>query len=126
MVTVVFLVSCSQTLVEKPENLIPEETMTEIYYEVALLNAAKGTSSVILENNEVDPQAYLYTKFGIDSLQFAQNSVYYASKPDIHLRMFQEVEKKLNALKEKTEAAFKKESTREKPVIDSISSGDQP
>ena len=44
-ITIVLLASCSNSIeVEKPENLIEEETMENILYDLALLQALKGHS----------------------------------------------------------------------------------
>lgn len=91
--------SCKQEVVDKPENLIPEQVMVNIYYEVALLNAASGSDNTVMKKHQFDPEQFIYSKYAIDSLQLAQSSIYYASHPDIHLRIFQAVDKKMQELK---------------------------
>lgn len=62
---------------EKPENLIPKEKMVEILYDVFVLNAAKGSNKMILEDHGIYPENYVFEKYGIDSLQFAESNAYY-------------------------------------------------
>ncbi|WP_224484982.1 DUF4296 domain-containing protein [Robertkochia aurantiaca] len=98
--------ACSEPLVEKPENLIPPDKMTDILYDVAILDAAKGTGLTTLEENNIVPDTYIYTKYDIDSLQFSNSSVYYASvKPTLYAGMFESVEKRLVTLKDSIDQA---------------------
>ncbi len=43
-----FVLSCAEEVIKKPEDLIPRETMTDLVYEMAVLNAAKSTNKAIL------------------------------------------------------------------------------
>lgn len=57
---------------------------------------------ILIENN-IFPETYLYEKYQIDSLQLVESKVYYASRPDVYLKIFKEVEGRLNAQKEAME-----------------------
>lgn len=75
----VFLFSCYQDAKPKrPENLIPRDEMAEILYDVYILNSAKGINKKLLEVNGVFPEEYVFDKYKIDSVQFAQSNNYYA------------------------------------------------
>ncbi len=56
----VLVVSCAEEVVKKPEDLIPRETMTELIYEMALLNSAKSTNRAILEKHFENPTDFLF------------------------------------------------------------------
>ena len=47
-------------------------------FDVLLLNSAKGLQKKTLELHGVYPEDYVYTKYSIDSLQFALSNNYYA------------------------------------------------
>ncbi len=117
--------SCAEKLMERPENLIPKEKMVNILRDLAILNASKTTNVAILHNNDVEPMAYLYTKYGIDSTQFSNSDRYYASLPEEYEDIYTKVEARLEKEKEEIEELkrindsikvkereFKREATR--------------
>ena len=71
VISILFLLSCENLEVKNPSNLISEDQMVEILYDVVLINSAKGINKQLLQNNIKNPQAYVYKKHNIDSLQFA-------------------------------------------------------
>ena len=92
---------------EKPENLIPKEKMVEIIRDLSLLNAAKSTSITVLRRNNIEPMPYLYTKYDIDSTQFSDSDLYYASLPEEYEDIYAKVEARLEIEKEATVEAKK-------------------
>ncbi|MCM5662148.1 DUF4296 domain-containing protein [Galbibacter mesophilus] len=110
LLTVVLVVfSCNEDIVEKPENLIPKKTMVDIYYDISMLNATKATAINKLEEYEIDPQEFLFEKYNIDSTQLSKSSIYYTSNPAIQLEMFEEVEKRLQKLKDTLDVKLQKQ-----------------
>ena len=107
--------SCGQVDQEKPENLIGEEKMSDLIFELALFDASKGfvmkgeTARIGLNSESF----YIY--HSIDSTQFAVSNAYYAKQPKVYLRI-------TNAAKIKLEDFEKKmqENQNEKIAIDSI------
>lgn len=63
---------------EKPKDLISSDKMVDVLVEVSLLQAARNYNKNMLEEKGVDPQNYIWDKYDIDSLQFAQSSQFYA------------------------------------------------
>ncbi|WP_224487770.1 DUF4296 domain-containing protein [Robertkochia flava] len=90
---------CTEPVVEKPEQLIPEETMVNIYFDVALFNASRNSGYDQFSAHNIDRWSYIYTKYGIDSTQLANSGLYYTAKPVIHERIYTRVEEKLDSLK---------------------------
>jgi len=78
---------------KKPDNLIPKDQMVSILYDIYILNAAKGTHKNILEEDGIYPQKYVFTKYKIDSLQFAQSNDYYG----YDIAIYEEIIDKVNA-----------------------------
>lgn len=110
----------------KPDDLIAKEKMSDIIYDVFLLNAAKGINKRVLEQNGVLPQEYVYKKYGIDSLQFAQSNDYYSYDTKIYEAIMATVKQKLEdeqkinealvAMEEKTKDSIKAVELDLKPL----------
>ncbi|ALM08763.1 hypothetical protein SB49_13800 [Sediminicola sp. YIK13] len=94
----VFLVSCGEKVVEEPEQLISKEKMADILYDLAILTAAKNTSTDILVKNNIETMEYLYSKYDIDSVQFVDNNLYYASIPSEYVAIYKEVDSRLESV----------------------------
>lgn len=90
-----FLASCQKAAVEKPDQLIEEEVMVNILYDLTVLESVKahtisnGTATTIQTNE------YLYKKYAIDSLQFVQNEKYYASNIKVYKRIYDKVNQRI-------------------------------
>lgn len=86
-----FFVSCNKKLIEKPEALIPKDKMVTILYDLAILTAAQNTNPAMLAEKDIKTMEFLYTKHGIDSIQFAQSDLYYASLPVEYEAIYKEI-----------------------------------
>ncbi|MDO6471107.1 DUF4296 domain-containing protein [Maribacter sp. 1_MG-2023] len=113
VVAMFILSSCAEELVEKPDNLIPEDKMVAVIKEMAIVNAAKATNLSKLRENGVEPTSFIFKKFEIDSAQFVDSDRYYASKPLRYENMYKKVESDLEDQRLKLEA--------EKKIRDSLS-----
>ena len=91
----VFFCSCVQKLIDKPDNLISEEKITLILYDLAILNAAKSTNAAILKDNGIEPMTFLFSKYKIDSIQFVESNRYYASLPEKYEAIYTHVNEKI-------------------------------
>ncbi|TKD65408.1 DUF4296 domain-containing protein [Flavobacterium sp. ASW18X] len=87
----IWAASCKEKLVEEPENLIPEPKMTNIIYDLAMLNGAKAANASVLDKHRIKTMPYLYQKYKIDSVAFVESDLYYASKPEVYQRIYQNV-----------------------------------
>ncbi|MAJ32461.1 MAG: hypothetical protein CMC18_07470 [Flavobacteriaceae bacterium] len=95
ILVVFFCVSCSESLKQPPENLIPQEKMLAIYYDLAVLTALNNMTPATLKNQNIEMMQYLYDKYEIDSLTLSQSNTYYASLPDVYDKMFDSIQVKL-------------------------------
>ena len=102
--------------VEKPDNLIDEETMEEIIYEISVVNSARGYNMQLLSKYGVEPETYVFNKFGIDSLQYANSVAYYSSDIEVYKKMYQSVEQRV----EKEFSHYDSLAKIEKKVKDSL------
>lgn len=115
----ILIVGCSgSNRPPKPDNLISKETMSDIIYDVFLLNAAKGINKRILEQNGVFPQEYVYKKYKIDSLQFALSNDYYSYDTKSYEAIMAKVKLKIEEEKKKNEALILKEERIKDSLIE--------
>jgi Domain of unknown function (DUF4296) len=120
--------NCSKELVEKPDNLIDKKVMSAILYDLSLLEALKYQNANVLYSNGVNPKTYVFKKYKIDSLQFAQSNAYYAADYRSYKKMFEDLETRLKNEKNSVDLLIKKEQkkaiaikkTIEKKKLDSI------
>ncbi len=90
------ILSCQNTdKVKKPKNLIEEEKMTDILYDMALIDALRSTPQANSNRKISDPKAFIFQKYDIDSAQLASSQEYYLHKFKINLRMYEEVRRRL-------------------------------
>jgi len=93
---VLFLsVSCKKELVKQPAKLIEKEKMVDIMYDLAILEAIRYQKPMSLDSLESDPKKFILRKYKVDSLQFAQNNIFYASDYESYKEMFDEVNKRI-------------------------------
>ena len=58
-----FFMSCENKAMKKPPNLISEDQMVDILYDMMLLNSAKGINKQLLEETIQNPEQYIYNIF---------------------------------------------------------------
>lgn len=111
----IILSSCSQMEEIPPENLIGEEKMADLIFELAVLDATKGFfSKDQKERIELDADSF-YKFHEIDSAQFTSSNAYYAKQPKAYLRIVNMAKTKLEEFEKNIE-----ESENEMHKIDSI------
>ncbi|MBO9582587.1 MAG: DUF4296 domain-containing protein [Flavobacterium sp.] len=96
IILVLFLsISCKNNVVKQPAKLIEKDKMVDIMYDLSLLEAMRYQKPLSLDSIENDPTKFIMKKYKVDSLQFAQNNMYYASDYDGYKEMFDEVNKRI-------------------------------
>lgn len=94
-----FFIGCqSIDKAEKPEKFIDKDTMEQILYDVAVMNAARGYNVQMLKKYDISPDTYIFEKYNIDSIQYAQNTAYYSANIDGYKTMYGNVERRLDVL----------------------------
>ena len=89
------LLSCVNVQEAPPENLIGEEKMADLIFELAVLDAAKGfVPKDQKERIELDADSF-YMFHEIDSAQFTSSNAYYAKHPKAYLRIVSMAKTKL-------------------------------
>ena len=95
----IILTSCKNTTVEKPDNLIEEDKMINILYDVSVLEAIKVTNPKSLETRKINTNRYIFQKYKIDSLQFVKSDLYYSSDPDNYGEIYKKVIEKIDNIR---------------------------
>lgn len=130
---VLFVLSgCKKELVKEPKRLIEREKMVNIMYDLSLLEAMKVENPVLMDSIKYTSNQYIYKKYKIDSIQFAQSNIYYAADYKEYEKMYNQIKARLdnektqvNSLikaeaKKKIVMAKKKKKLKEKKEADSI------
>ena len=107
--------SCGQVGQDRPEDLIGEEKMADLIFELALFDASKAF--VMKEETTrigLDSESF-YKYHNIDSTQFAVSNAFYAKNPKAYLRITRAAKKKLEDFEKRVE-----KRQNEKIAIDSI------
>ncbi len=122
LATVLLFLACNnKSELVKPAKFIESETMENILYDLALLQALKSYSPDKLKQNSINPKTYIYQKYKIDSLQFAQNNIYYATNTEDYSLMFDRISKKMQANKVIIDTLNKRElKAKNKKISDSL------
>lgn len=81
--------------------------MEEILYELTLLQALGNSDKVLTGNLAPNRETYIYKKFEIDSLQFVNSHIYYASKPVVFQRMYERIQAKITEQKDALDQEIK-------------------
>ncbi len=92
-----FLVSCnSNTIFEKPKDLIPKDTMSLLLQEMIIATSAKFIKNKNSEKN-INYMPLVYNKFKIDSTRFDKSNFYYMSKIDLYQKILEDAVENIEA-----------------------------
>lgn len=90
-----FVASCSKNPVPKPDNLLDEETMVDIIYDVSILQATDGSMPQKLTESNIKMDQYIFEKYKIDSVTYRQNQLYYAGNARKYKKIYKKVLERL-------------------------------
>lgn len=97
LISIVFI-SCSKNPVPKPDNLIEEEVMTDILFDISILQATEGAMPNKLDSENIQIESYIYEKYKVDSTTYYQNVRFYAADSEKYKKMHQEVMKRFDEI----------------------------
>lgn len=92
---VLILAGCGEQLMQPPANLIPKAQMTDILFDISILDAINNSYPNALERNGIEIMPFVYDKYGIDSVQFAQSDLFYASRPVEYQEIYEALEARI-------------------------------
>ena len=117
----ILVLACSGTSKpKKPDNLISKDHMSELLYDMHVINAAKGVNRNLLETHGIIPETFVLTKHNIDSSQFVESNTYYSYYTDDYEAIVAKVKTRLQSEKDGFEALRKAEEEELKRKKDSI------
>lgn len=117
---VIFLVfftvlGCNNSGIEKPDNLISEDTMVDVLYDLSLLEGIRAVSYNSFKQRGINPSKYIYAKYKIDSLQFVKSDRYYASDIEVYSKIYDKVADRIDKRKKANDSLMKIEPEKIKP-----------
>lgn len=113
LVVLSMLFSCKKELVKTPNRIIEKDKMVDIMYDLALLEAIKIQNPSSLDSIKINSNDYIFKKYKIDSLQFAQNNIYYAADYKEYKKMFEKIKSRLDKNKISVEKLIKDNKKKE-------------
>ena len=90
LIIFIFIIGCSSNA---PEDLISEEKMESIIFDIMILNAS-SIYDLKIDNNMISDEL-IYRKYNIDSAQFYDSELYYSRNPRIHLNIYSNVKRRI-------------------------------
>lgn len=111
----IFLISCNDTA-PKPDNLIGEDQMIDIIYDLTILDGIKSHNPQNLQS--FNQNNFIYKKYKIDSLQFAKSNQFYASDIHKYKKMYREVNERIEKDQKRVDSlALKSSSASTTPPV---------
>lgn len=108
----IILTNCtSNTILKKPDNLIPKEEMINILTDMLLASGGEHIKNLNSQRN-VNYFPLIFEKYHIDSTQFKESNFYYTSRIDDYEDILKQVDVRLKKLQ--------KEIQNERSLKDSI------
>ena len=90
LIIFIFIVGCSSNA---PEDLISEEKMESIIFDIMILNASSSYDLKI--DNDMISDELIFRKYDIDSAQFYNSELYYSRNPKIHFNIYSNVKRRI-------------------------------
>lgn len=117
IISFLILASCtSNTILEKPKDLIPRDTMSLLIQELMIASSARYVKNKDKKKG-INYMPLVYDKFKIDSIRFQNSNYYYMSKIDDYIKIFEEAKVAIDTKKEFLE---KKEFIKDSLKKDSL------
>lgn len=107
IVLITLTISCKQET--KPNHLIEKEVMVNIMYDLSILQALRYQNPTSIDSFQINARDFVYKKYRIDSLQFAQSNVYYSNNNEQYKEMFNQVVGRINKEKAAADSLLKVE-----------------
>jgi len=86
---ILFVCGCVNT--SKPKNLIPEDKMIDILYDMNMFQSIRSNDYKLLNSYDINPQNFIYQKYDIDSLQLSESHKYYISNIDNYQKIIEKL-----------------------------------
>jgi len=107
---ITLFISCKDNAISKPDRLIEEDKMVAIFYDLAIIEGMKSQNPSDFQSFRSND--FIYTKFKIDSLQFAKSTKYYSSDITNYKKMLNEVSQKIESQKKHIDSIISKNTKK--------------
>lgn len=114
-----FMACTSNTIIKKPENLIPKEQMVDLLTDIFIADGGDNIKNINMQRN-INYFPLVFEKYQIDTTRFRESNYYYTSRIDDYDEILEKVDKRLKALKEQYDSQFKLADSIERVKKDSI------
>lgn len=104
--------ACKKELVEEPKNLIERDKMIDIMYDLSLLEAMRMENPILMDSFKNNTNQYIYKKYKIDSVQFAQSNIFYAANFKEYEKMYNQVKSRIDLNKIQIDSTKKIETKK--------------
>lgn len=100
LILLIFLFSCtSNTIFEKPKDLIPKDSMSLLIQEMMIASSAKHIKNINQQKN-INYMPFVSESYKIDSLRFQKSNLYYMSKIDLYEEILTDAKTSLQSRKD--------------------------
>jgi predicted patatin/cPLA2 family phospholipase len=113
LIVLSILISCKKEIIKTPNHLIEKEKMVNIMYDLSLLESIKVQNPSSLDTFNINTNDYIFKKYKIDSIQFAQNNIYYAADYKEYKKMFEKIKARLDQNKAIVESLIKTQKKKD-------------
>lgn len=114
------LAACtSNTILKKPDNLIPKDQMVDLITDLLLAEGGKNIRNIDMER-QTNYYPLVFEKYNIDSAQFMESNYYYTSRIDDYDEILAAVELRLKGWNEEYNLLRKQQDSIRKMKLDSV------
>jgi len=90
LIILILIIGCSNNA---PENLISEEKMESIIFDIMILNSSNNYDLII--DDSLVSDELIFIKYNIDSTQFYESELYYSRNPKTQFEIYSNVKKRM-------------------------------
>jgi hypothetical protein len=108
------IISCKEE--NKPINLVEKDVMIQIMYDLSVLQAIKYQNPTSIDSFKINARDFVFKKYKVDSLQFAQSNVYYSLDSQQYKEMFSQVVNRIASEKTSADSLVKVEVNKKSKV----------
>jgi hypothetical protein len=112
LIVLLVLFACKKELVKEPKSLIEREKMVDIMYDLSLLEAMRMENPILMDSFKNNSNQYVFKKYKIDSVQFAQSNIFYAANYKEYEKMYNQVKSRIDLKKKQIDSVKKSENMK--------------
>jgi hypothetical protein len=113
IIVLLTLSGCKKELANEPKSLINKEKMVDVMCDLALLDGMKVQNPNLIDSLKISTNEYIYKKYKIDSVQFAQSNIYYAADYKEYQEMYNSVKERIEKNKVEVSAAIEAKAKKD-------------